>query len=89
MGRREGRFPGAPARAAREGRRAAERVAAAALPATPAPGLEAARGVERGIRAFRNLAREQDGQVSHDNWFHIIKSFFPSPIVSIRAMLFW
>jgi len=63
MGRREGRFPGAPGRAAREARRAAERVPAAALPATlSCPGLEAARGVERGIRAFRNLAKEHDGQ---------------------------
>lgn len=81
MGRREGRFPGAPGRAAREARRAAERVPAAALPATlSCPGLEAARGVERGIRAFRNLAKEHDGQVRRGQPFshHKIIPFFPS-----------
>ena len=69
MGRREGRFPGAPNRAGREGRRVTERVAASALPVpTTSPAIEAARGVERGIRAFNNLAGEQMEQVSEFIW---------------------
>ena len=56
MGRREGRFPGAPGGSRREGR---ERVStSSSLSSSPTPGLEAARGVERGLRAFRSIAGE-------------------------------
>jgi hypothetical protein len=59
MGRREGRFPGAPGRPTREGRAAKERVACGASPpASPVPGMEVALGVERAIRAFDNIAGE-------------------------------
>ena len=65
MGRREGRFPGAPSRAGREGKRATERVASTALPVpATSPALEAAKGVERGIRAFNNLVGEEEKEVS-------------------------
>ena len=65
MGRREGRFPGAPSRAGREGRRTAERIPSSALPVpATSPAIEVAKGVERGIRAFNNLAGEEEEQVS-------------------------
>ena len=65
MGRREGRFPGAPSRAGREGKRATERVASSALPVpATSPAIEAAKGVERGIRAFNNLVGEEEKEVS-------------------------
>merc|ERR1719367_1077782 len=60
MGRREGRFPGAPHRVGREGRRTTERIATSALPVlTTSPAIEAAKGVERGIRVFNNLPGEE------------------------------
>ena len=65
MGRREGRFPGAPSRAGREGKRATERVTSSALPVpATSPAIEAAKGVERGIRAFNNLVGEEEKEVS-------------------------
>ena len=80
MGRREGRFPGAPSRAGREGKRSkTERVASSALPPVPAtsPAIEAAKGVERGIRAFNNLVGEEEKEVS--------EFIFSSDIVLFRC----
>ena len=78
MGRREGRFPGAPSRAGREGKRTTERVASFAFPVpATSPALEAAKGVERGIRAFNNLVGEEEKEVS--------KFIFWSDIVLFRC----
>ena len=75
MGRREGRFPGAPSRAGREGRRTTERIASSALPVpTTSPAMEAAKGVERGIRAFNNIAGEEQ-----------VREFISSDIVCFVA----
>ena len=65
MGRREGRFPGAPNRVLREGKRAAKRVSTSSLSstATSNSAMEVARGVERGIRAFNNLVGEEEIEV--------------------------
>ena len=77
MGRREGRFPGAPSRAGREGRRTTERIASSALPVPiTSPAIEAAKGVERGIRAFNNLAGEEQVRefISNDIVCFVAKS---------------
>ena len=65
MGRREGRFPGAPNRVLREGKRATKRVSTSSLSSTTTSNsaMEVARGVERGIRAFNNLVGEEETEV--------------------------
>ena len=68
MGRREGRFPGAPNRVLREGKRATKRVSTSSLSSTTTSNsaMEVARGVERGIRAFNNLVGEEENEVKKD-----------------------
>ena len=65
MGRREGRFPGAPNRVLREGKRTTKRVSTSSLSSTTTSNsaMEVARGVERGIRAFNNLVGEEENEV--------------------------
>ena len=66
MGRREGRFPGAPNRVLREGKRATKRVlstSSLSSTTTSNSAMEVARGVERGIRAFNNLVGEEEIEV--------------------------
>ena len=65
MGRREGRFPGAPNRVLREGKRATKRLSTSSLSSTTTSNsaMEVARGVERGIRAFNNLVGEEENEV--------------------------
>ena len=66
MGRREGRFPGAPNRVLREGKRATKRVlstSSLSSTTTSNSAMEVARGVERGIRAFNNLVGEEENEV--------------------------
>ena len=69
MGRREGRFPGAPNRVLREGKRATKRVlstSSLSSTTTSNSAMEVARGVERGIRAFNNLVGEGEIEVKKD-----------------------